>query len=168
MACKICGKSLHLVHQGFKLPLCVECERKWQDSPERVEFATARERFIERERSGLPPTTHHAAAGSLSISELQHMTGSWADRVFPDRTVHTSLSKLVLEEIPEFLLSKASDPSEYADLLILVLDVAHQKGINAERAVIEKHQKNIRRVWIRTESGYYHNNGEWTGDITNT
>lgn len=160
MKCPVCGKSLGLVHRGNLLPLCLECEQKWWASPERDEAASARQRFIEREKAGIAPSGRTLAPGAMSVNEMQHMVGTWADRVFPDRTVHTSLSKLVLEEIPEFLLSKANDPGEYADLMILTLDVAHQKGINVEAAVVAKHQKNTQRIWVRTESGFYHNAGE--------
>ncbi len=91
-----------------------------------------------------------------TIRGTQRMIGEWADRVFPDRTVHTTLSKLVLEEIPEFLLDGAEDPDEYADLVILILDVAHQRGIDVEAAVEAKHRRNVRRAWFATESGVYH------------
>jgi hypothetical protein len=97
-----------------------------------------------------------APGEGTTIQEAQLLVGTWGDRTFPKRTVYSSLAKLTLEEIPEFLLSKADDPGEYADLLIMVLDVAHQKRIDAGAALLEKHAKNERRVWVQTAAGTYH------------
>jgi hypothetical protein len=82
-----------------------------------------------------------------SITSLQADIAEWADKVFPDRTAHGSLAKLVLEEIPEFIQSGMSDPHEYADLVIMILDIAHLKGIDVGKAVIEKMGINRSRAW---------------------
>jgi predicted house-cleaning noncanonical NTP pyrophosphatase (MazG superfamily) len=82
-----------------------------------------------------------------SIAELQKEIAEWADKVFPNRTAHGSLSKLVLEEIPEFITSGMEDPLEYADLVIMILDIAHLKGINVGQAVIQKMAINRSRTW---------------------
>jgi len=58
------------------------------------------------------------------VRDLQDRIMWWANKVFPDRTAHGALSKLVLEEIPELLNGGLDDPLEYADVLILILDVA--------------------------------------------
>ncbi len=95
---------------------------------------------------------------SRQLDFLQRDIGKWADQVFPDRTPHGTLSKLVLEEIPEFLFKLKNgeqDAGEYADLLVLILDVAYQRGINCEEAVIEKMRVNRARTWKKGENGTY-------------
>jgi len=91
-----------------------------------------------------------------SIEDIQEDVAQWADKVFPGRTAHGSLSKLVLEEIPEFIASKMQDPLEYADLLIMILDIAHLQKINVGRAVVEKmHINKYKRTWaIDPKTGY--------------
>jgi len=154
--CAACGADVSWT-DGHLVPLCAACESAWAASPERAKVATARRRFADRCRVGGVP--------ELTIGEAQAMVGEWADRVFPDRTVYTTLAKLVMEEIPEFLMAKADDAGEYADLVILILDVAHQKRIDVGAAVMRKHQRNVGRAWARTESGIYHNVGDadWGG-----
>lgn len=81
----------------------------------------------------------------------------WADRVFPDRTIKGSLSKLVVEEISEFVQAGCKDPQEYADLLIMIMDLASQAGIDCEQALRVKMLINQNRTWARDpESGNYH------------
>jgi len=82
-----------------------------------------------------------------SITDLQANIKAWADSVFPHRTAHGALCKLVLEEIPEFCLDTKSE-DEYADLLILLLDVATLNGIDVEGAVTRKMAKNRKRTWV--------------------
>lgn len=153
MKCAVCGEELFR-SPGELLPLCLVHEQEWLASQERTDAATAKWRFVERTKLGKGQP--QPAAMALSITQAQEMVGTWADRVFPHRTIHTTLSKLVMEEVPEFLLSKANDPLEYADLLILILDAAHQKKIDAGAAVVAKHHVNTKRVWEQTDSGVYH------------
>ena len=103
-----------------------------------------------------------------SISALQRDIAEWADKVFPNRTAHGSLSKLVLEEIPEFIGSGMSDPHEYADLVIMILDIAHLKGIDVGKAVIEKMGINRSRSWtVDPETGFMKHNtaGGWDAEL---
>ncbi len=98
--------------------------------------------------------------GAVKVSEFQYLIGAWADSVFPGRRVHETVSKLVLEELPEFLKGMDS-PGEYADLLVLILDVAYQKGINAEVALREKMKVNAGRTWKQDPvTGLYHHVGQ--------
>lgn len=46
--CVICG--LTTIGAGQTLPFCSRCELLWQDSKERAEAATARQRFVDRMR----------------------------------------------------------------------------------------------------------------------
>lgn len=92
---------------------------------------------------------------------LQERIASWADRVFPDRTPHGSLCKMVMEEIPELLNGGLDDPLEYADVLILLLDVAHLRGIDAIAAAHQKMGVNERRKWqVDPETNMMHHLGE--------
>jgi len=68
------------------------------------------------------------------IQDLQKVITDWADEVYPDRTPQNALHKLILEEIPELLNGGLDDPSEWADLLILVVDAAHLRGIDVVKA----------------------------------
>lgn len=91
----------------------------------------------------------------MTIEELQKLISEWADEVFPDRTVRGSLAKLMTEELPE-LCTDLTDPDEYADVVIMVLDLAHQMGINVQEAVLRKMEINRTRVWKRDpDSGFY-------------
>lgn len=88
------------------------------------------------------------------VRELQKRITQWADLVFPDRTAHNALCKLIMEEIPELLHGGLDDPMEYADVLILILDVASLRGIDAIAAAHRKMDINERRSWeIDAESG---------------
>lgn len=96
------------------------------------------EAMLEKLRRSLHPKT---------MSGIQSSIAQWADSVFPTRTAQSSLAKLVLEEIPEFITSGMKDPLEYADLIILVLDIAHLQGIDVENAVFQKMNINRSRKW---------------------
>lgn len=85
--------------------------------------------------------------GRSSIAEVQKDITDWADRTFPDRTYQGTFNKLVFEEIPELINGGVYDPMEYADILILVLDLAYLVGVDAEKAVAEKMAINKERTW---------------------
>lgn len=105
---------------------------------------------------GMTPWSHDCdrCAGKSVLEELQAEIAAWADVVFPNRTAHGSLTKLMLEEIPELISSKLLSPTEYADVVILVLDIAYLKGINVGAAVREKMKINRERKWkINPETG---------------
>jgi hypothetical protein len=81
------------------------------------------------------------------IRELQQMISEWADAVYPNRTVENALTKMMLHEIPELLHGKAMDPQEFADVAILLFDVAHLQGIDIAQAMRYKMQVNKQRNW---------------------
>lgn len=95
------------------------------------------------------------------VRRIQQEVKDWADRVYPTRTAHGALTKLMLEEIPEFALNQ-HDPGEYADLVILVLDIATLNGIDVATAVRDKMMKNWNRDWrVDPETGLMrHTNDE--------
>jgi len=90
--------------------------------------------------------TDHKISTDGDIGMLQEQIAAWADKIFPDRTVFNSTTKLILEEIPEWLQDQ-DDPHEYADLVILILDIAYLKGIDVKKAVLEKMEINRKRKW---------------------
>lgn len=89
---------------------------------------------------------HECPANSGDIGELQKVIAQWADTVFPTRTAHDAAVKLMLHEIPEWL-DTMDDPLEFADLVILILDIAHLKGIDIKKAVLNKMEINRARKW---------------------
>lgn len=90
-----------------------------------------------------------------TIKDLQDLVVHWANEVFPDRKPHETLAKLVLEEIPE--LAKTPTEDEFADVMILVLDLGYLYGIDLEKAVINKMRVNRARSWKKDPKvGYWH------------
>ncbi len=83
-----------------------------------------------------------------TLHQHQRDIVEWADRVFPDREPKDILLKLN-EEIGE-LIKKPSDPLEYADIMILLLDFANFNNIDAlvlSAAITEKMEINKSRKW---------------------
>lgn len=79
------------------------------------------------------------------IQDLQSEIAVWADSVYPHRTNESILRKLD-EEVAE-LHSDLLDPLEYADLIILILDLGRMNGIDIGQAVREKIEINNKRQW---------------------
>ena len=83
--------------------------------------------------------------GGADIRQLQDRITKWADTNFPNRTTADILLKLY-EEVGEY----ARNPKaalEMGDIMILLLDVAHQNGIDVHRAVEDKMDINEKREW---------------------
>lgn len=81
----------------------------------------------------------------------------WADNTFPGRSPVASLSKLVLEEIPELLMhfkehGTRGIAGEFADTLILLLDLGKIWKIDIGKALGEKMFINERRMWKKDMS----------------
>ena len=92
----------------------------------------------------------------LSLRGAQALVTDWANEVFPDRTIKGTLAKLTSEELPELIVSGMKDELEYADALILVLDLAGQAGIDIEMALQRKMNINRGRKWRRDpDTGFY-------------
>ena len=81
------------------------------------------------------------------ITESQRMISEWADEVYPDRTPEHALTKMMLHEIPELLQGGVNDPLEFADVAILLFDIAHLKGIDIGKAIADKMKINKQRIW---------------------
>lgn len=97
---------------------------------------------------------------SNDISELQKMIADWADIVHPHRTVVQSLTKMVMEEIPELIKPKNKgefDALEFADVAILLFDAAKLANIDMGQAIREKMAINTMRDWeVDPDTGLMH------------
>lgn len=87
-----------------------------------------------------------------SIAETQRLIAGWADEVFPDRTISEAVFKMK-KELLELEGSKHLDPGEFADVAILLLDIAHLAGVDIAAAVEDKMKINMRREWVKLEDG---------------
>lgn len=91
----------------------------------------------------------------MDIHHLAIDIKAWADEVFPHRTDSAMFLKMY-GEIAE-LIDAGSDhdacADEVADILILVLDYALRKGVNASSAVQRKLAVNRARNWQITSTG---------------
>lgn len=90
--------------------------------------------------TGLPQLTD-------PITRLQQEIADWADTLIPDRTAHNAIVKLMTSELPELLNGGIDDPLEFADVAILVFDIAHLQGIDIGKAIHDKMEINRKRVW---------------------
>jgi hypothetical protein len=90
------------------------------------------------------------------VSELKELTDEivdWADLVFPDRTPESALIKLYTEigELSEDL----TQAGEYADIFIMLLDLADMHGVDVAAAIRDKIKVNAGRTWKRNKIGTY-------------
>ncbi len=81
----------------------------------------------------------------VTLRTLQNDIVRWADRTFPHRTVEDILRKL--EEERKELLDGMITGDEYADIFILVMDLAAQHGIDIQKALVDKLEINRKREW---------------------
>lgn len=79
-------------------------------------------------------------------TSLRTLIVEWADEVFPQRTVLNAIQKMMMEEIPEYLMDRGN-PMELADLGILLYDIAHLDGVDLDDAIRRKMKINKFRVW---------------------
>ena len=86
-----------------------------------------------------------------NIEQLTDRITAWADRVFPQRTQQSALLKMY-EEIGE-LVKNPKSPDEYADICIMLFDLARMNGVNVAQAIEHKMFVNERRTWRETETG---------------
>ncbi len=88
----------------------------------------------------------------IEVNSIQAEVANLADELFPNRTVEIVLAKLILEEMPEYLLSKRAatgerDSMELADCGILLYDIAHLTNVDLDAAMKEKLTINRNREW---------------------
>jgi len=106
---------------GFRL-LCFNCNHKVHQA------------FNE---SGSPP---------ISLGTLQREVCKWADANFPTRDAVSVYNKLK-QELEEWA-ENPDDASEFADVMILILDWAQLKGVDMQEAINRKMGININRQWV--------------------
>lgn len=87
----------------------------------------------------------------MEIRQLTEQIVQWADSVFPDRKPESALLKL-FEETGE-LVRDPTAAGEYADICIMVFDLAHMHGIDLAAAIREKLEINKHRDWVKTKTG---------------
>lgn len=89
----------------------------------------------------------------IKRDSVKDLIVDWADSVFPERTITNAIQKMVLEEIPEYLMNQR-DPLELADIGILLYDIANLAGIDLDEAIRHKMEINKNRKWkINTTTG---------------
>ena len=99
-----------------------------------------------------PSRSKKRAYSTGTIADVQKLISGWADRTFPDRTIGEAILKLK-KELAELDTASYLDAGEFADVAILLLDIAQLAGIDIATAVANKMAINERRVWQRLEDG---------------
>lgn len=92
---------------------------------------------------------------TLSLRALQTFIAEWADvAISPTRSIEYAKRKLVFEELPELTITNFKDPAEFADVMMLLMDIAHLQGIDIQDAIAKKAIVNCNRNWkIDPETG---------------
>ena len=90
----------------------------------------------------------------MEIQTLTNKIVDWANHVFPNRTSSSALLKL-FEEVGE-LVQSPNSPGEYADICIILFDLAKMHGVDLSVAIQEKMRINEGRSWKFTDTGTMH------------
>lgn len=90
---------------------------------------------------------------SATVANLQMRVVAIANQIFPDRTPDKAWKKLY-EELGE-VIKKPSDPLEWADVFILLFDLASYANIDIQTAIDQKLEILKTRKWRITETGTY-------------
>lgn len=85
------------------------------------------------------------------IREIREYIVEWCDEVYPERTVEQMTSKL-LEEFKE-LAERPLDAWEFADVFIILLDLADELGFDLAKLAYHKMAINRRRSWKIDHTG---------------
>lgn len=85
------------------------------------------------------------------VAQLTQEVVQWANSVFPNRKPQSALLKL-FEETGE-LVKDPSDAGEYADIFIMLLDLADMHGVDVVKAIRDKLALNRQRTWTTTATG---------------
>lgn len=88
-----------------------------------------------------------------SIESLTAEIVEWANQALPGRVVQSALLKL-FEETGE-LVRDPKKSEEYADICIMLFDLAHMNGVDLTQAIVDKMAINRGRVWTVTPSGTF-------------
>ena len=83
---------------------------------------------------------------------MQRLIVQWANNAMPNRTPSNALLKMT-EETAE-LIRDPTDPEEYADILVMLVDLAAMHGVHdLGEAVRKKMKVNANRTWSQTSTG---------------
>lgn len=88
----------------------------------------------------------------------------WSEKTFPQSSFGSVLAHL-LREWRELEDSGFTDPSEFADVILLLNHLAFKQGFSLDDAVEEKFEVNKKRVWGKpdAEGVSEHIRQEWEG-----
>lgn len=111
-------------------------------------------------KSQTAPTMQDAIGAIDAITSIDRLTDEivdWADAAIgKDRTYQMAIQKLAMEELPELLLSP-EDPLEWADVAIIVLDLARLAKIDPVSAIRNKLDINRSRTFrVNPRTGLPH------------
>ncbi len=95
------------------------------------------------------------------IAELTREIVEWADSAFPKRTPQSAFLKF-FGEIGE-LVDNPSNPDEYADICIMLFDLANMHGVDIAQAIKTKMNINRSRTWVTTALGTWRHEGPHDG-----
>lgn len=104
--------------------------------------------------------------GSGNIDMLTDRVVEWADSVFPDRVAQSALLKL-FEETGE-LVKNPTSSNEYADICIMLFDLANMHGVDLAKAITDKLAVNRERNWGFTAVGTLQHTDEGGDDVVAT
>jgi hypothetical protein len=141
--CKFCGAGPEGPVRVNSPWLHFECEKMWTRRPDKWE----------RERYGnwMPGRLCYERR---SIETLRNDYIAWVRATFPDETPAEQMTHF-LEECAE-LHAQPEKGDEYADVLMLLLCVAANNGIDLMEEFRKKLAVNKARKWERLAAGYRH------------
>ena len=97
----------------------------------------------------------------LDFYKVQRQVIEWATSAFPTRDINTIIRKLCLNEAPELTIELANMnvggiARESADVMILLMDLCDQLGIDLLAEVMDKLRVNQQREWRTDALGVSH------------
>lgn len=94
------------------------------------------------------------------VDACQAEIGQWADDTFPQSSQETIIAHLRDEVGNEITVD--CDPHELADAALLLLHLAHKRGLSLASLVREKYERNKQRTWQseKNERGFFSHTSE--------
>ncbi len=87
------------------------------------------------------------------VDDWQENVGEWASKTFPEATEESIIAHLRDEANNE--LAHGCAPEELADVVLLLLHLAHKRGISLVQAMRDKFRRNQNRTWgAKNEHGF--------------
>jgi NTP pyrophosphatase (non-canonical NTP hydrolase) len=88
---------------------------------------------------------HEEVTNPTTFTALTREVVTWADSAFPGRTPSSAFLKM-FSEIGE-VVEDPTSPGEWADVFIMLLDLAHMHHIDLPKAIRDKLEVNRGRTW---------------------